>query len=161
MNLKTYLSLAAAVLMVAACSDNKKCASSDECPATACTTQTDGDITYAGLLPAADAEGIEYTLVLNYDDDGDVPYVGFGYIKRYMSEGATTYNAVVLRKVKFKIFGDSAATQEEDIDWQTQALEFEVFRADDAKHTWRRIGADQTTEAAALADLKKALGVTP
>ncbi len=71
MNLKTYLSLAAAVLMVAACSDNKKCASSDECPATACTTQTDGDITYAGLLPAADAEGIEYTLVLNYDDDGD------------------------------------------------------------------------------------------
>ncbi len=71
MNLKTYLSLAAAVLMVAACSDNKKCASSDECPATACTTQTDGDITYTGVLPAADAEGIEYTLVLNYDDDGD------------------------------------------------------------------------------------------
>lgn len=107
-------------------------------------------------LPTADADGF-----LNYDDDGDVPFVGFGYIKRYMSDGATTYNAVVLRKVKFKIFGDSAATQEEDIDWQTQALEFDIFRADDAKHTWRRIGADQTTEAAALADLKKALGVTP
>lgn len=107
-------------------------------------------------LPAVDGDGF-----LNYDDDTAVPYVGFGFIKRYMSDGVTTYNAVVLRKVKFRIPGDNAATQEENIDWQTQALEFDIFRADDAKHTWRRVGGDQSTEAAALADLKKALGVTP
>lgn len=70
MNLKTYLSLAAALLMVAACSDNKKCASSEECAGTACTS-ADADVTYTGVLPAADAEGIEYTLSLDYDDDGN------------------------------------------------------------------------------------------
>lgn len=106
-------------------------------------------------LPAADGDGF-----VNYDDDTTVPYVGFGYIKRYMEEGVTSFVPVILKKVKFSIFGDSAATQEEDIDWQTQALSFEVFRSDDAKHTWRRIGNEYTTEALAEAALKTAMSIT-
>lgn len=107
-------------------------------------------------LPVPDADGFT-----NYDDDTEVPYVGFGYIMRYMSDGVTSYEATLLRKVKFRIFGDSAETQEEEINWQTQELEYDIYRANDAKHQWRRRGTERATEAEALADLKKALGVTP
>ena len=90
----------------------------------------------------------------SYDDDQAVPYVGFGAIARYMSDGVTTYTAIVLPKVRFNALELSAATQEDEIDWQTQALEATIFRADDAKHTWRKLSEPQTTEAAAEALIK-------
>lgn len=70
MTLKTYLSLAAALLMVAACSDNKKCTRHGDASETTCD-RADRDVTYTGILPAADAPGVEYTLTLDYDDDGN------------------------------------------------------------------------------------------
>lgn len=90
----------------------------------------------------------------SYDDDQAVPYVGFGAIARYMSDGVTTYTAIVLPKVRFNALELSAATQEDEIDWQTQALEATIFRADDAKHSWKKISEPQTTEAAAEALIK-------
>lgn len=69
MTLKIYLPLAAGLLMLAGCSHSKKCAASDNCPAKTAEVSDDRDITYYGVIPAADAPGIEYTLVLDYDDD--------------------------------------------------------------------------------------------
>ena len=96
----------------------------------------------------------------SYDDDQAVPYVGFGAIARYMSDGVTTYTAIVLPKVRFNALELSAATQEDEIDWQTQALEATIFRADDAKHTWRKLSEPQTTEAAAEALIKTMFSIT-
>ena len=99
-------------------------------------------------LPAASGDWY------SYNDDQAVPYVGFGAIARYMSDGVTTYTAIVLPKVRFNALELSAATQEDEIDWQTQALEATIFRADDAKHTWRKLSEPQATEAAAEALIK-------
>lgn len=96
----------------------------------------------------------------SYDDDQAVPYVGFAAIARYMSDGVTTYTAVALPKVRFNALELSAATQEDEIDWQTQALEATIFRADDAKHTWRKLSEPQTTEAAAEALIKTLFSIT-
>lgn len=96
----------------------------------------------------------------SYDDDQAVPYVGFAAIARYMSDGVTTYTAVALPKVRFNALELSAATQEDEIDWQTQALKATIFRADDAKHTWRKLSEPQTTEAAAEALIKSLFGIT-
>lgn len=105
-------------------------------------------------LPTADAEG--WTA---YDDDTAVPYVGIGGVIRRMSDGVTTYVPVVLPKCRFNVAEDAATTQEESINWQTQALEATVFRADDAKHTWKKIGADMQTEAAAEDAIKTYFGI--
>ncbi len=107
-------------------------------------------------LPVPDGDGWTH-----YGKQMSVPYVGVGYVKRYMEEGVTTYEPVVLRKAKFKMFGDDAATQEEEIDWQTQELEANLFRDDTTNEDWRYIGGEETTEAAAEAAVKAALGVTP
>ena len=89
-----------------------------------------------------------------FDDDMNPPYLGFAAIARYMFDGFTTYTPVALTKVRFKPLELSAATQEEEIDWQTQAMEATIFRDDSAKHVWKKLGTPQTTEASAEAAIK-------
>lgn len=106
-------------------------------------------------LPSADSAG--WTA---YDDTMTIPYVGIGYITRYMSDGVTTYVPTVIAKARFSLPEKEAATQEDEIDWQTQELEATLFRADDANRTWLYEGAPCQTEAAALAALDTKLGGT-
>lgn len=105
-------------------------------------------------LPEADTNGF-----VHYGDAMSIPYVGIGFIIRYMSDGATTYTPVVFRKAKFATPGLEAATQEEDIDWQTQELTATLFRDDTATHDWKWVGGDEATEAAAEAKLRTALNI--
>jgi len=106
-------------------------------------------------LPAAEQQ----TGLTAYNDDQVVPNCGVGFVARYMSGGVTTYTPVILSKVAFNVVGLSAATQEEEIDWQTQELTANIMRADDAKHGWRYVGGDLETEAAAEAIIKTFLGI--
>lgn len=92
-------------------------------------------------------------------DDAEPPYLGVGYIVRYMSGGETIYVPTVLAKTRLSIPGEEAATQEDQISWQTTPLTFNLMRDDTANHNWRFIGADFTTEAAAEAALKTKLGI--
>ena len=122
------------------------------------------DLTVDGLLTAAErlimglpAASGGWTA---YDDDQEIPYVGIGYIARYMSDGVTTYVPVVIAKAKFQQIELSAATQEEEIDWQTQSLTAKIFRGDDAKHSWKFVGDEEDTEAEAEAALKTKLGIS-
>ena len=105
-------------------------------------------------LPAADGDGW-----VHCDDDTAIPYVGIGYIKRWMEDGVTSWQPIVLRKCKFQMFGDDAETQQENIDWQTQELTATVMRDDSSKHAWRLLGNEYTTEALAEAALQAALGL--
>lgn len=92
-----------------------------------------------------------------YDDDQKMPYVGVGFVVRYMEDGVTTYAPIIIKKVKFSPEGLDAATQEENIDWQTTKLEASIMRDDTANHEWKMIGDDQTTEEAAVAAYKLVL----
>lgn len=105
-------------------------------------------------LPAAGADG--WTA---YDDDASVPYVGIGYIARYMEDGVTTFVPTVIPKTKFDFKSDNAATQEDAIDWQTTELNASILRADDTKHSWKWLGAEAADEATAEAALKTKLNI--
>lgn len=96
----------------------------------------------------------------DFGDDMVIPYVGIGGIIRRMSDGVTTYVPVVLTKCRFNISEDAASTQEESIDWQTEELEASIFRDDSANHVWKKIGDDQTTEAAAEAAIKTLFSIS-
>lgn len=92
---------------------------------------------------------------IDYDDDQSVPYVGIGFIARYMSDGVTSYTPYVLCKCRFNEISTSAATQEDQIDWQTQELTATIYRGDSAKHAWKKLGkTDYSTEDAAEAAIK-------
>ena len=95
-------------------------------------------------LPTADGDG--WTA---YGDAASIPYIGLGFIVRYMSDGVTTYVPVILTKVKFSMPNLSANTQEDGIDWQTQELTATIMRDDTSDHNWKYVGAGQATEAAA------------
>lgn len=107
-----------------------------------------------GLPAPTQVGGVD---VYEYGDNATAPFVGIGFIGRYMSAGVTTYVPVVFPKVKFSQVGNDLNTQEEDIDWQTQELTATIFKDDSANHNWRKIGAEQTTEAAAYAVLQSLL----
>lgn len=126
-------------------------------------------LTVDGLLPAAEklifglgnASTVSTVSVYTYGDSATPPYVGIGFIARYMSDGATTYKAVVLTKCKFSLPTEEAATQEDQISWQTTALNATIMRDDSADHVWKYVGATEyTSESAAEADLKKLLSIT-
>lgn len=106
-------------------------------------------------LPTADAQG--WTA---YGDDMVIPYVGIGYIARTQSDGVIAYVPTVLAKCRFNQPEDAAATQEDEIDWQTQSLEAVIMRGDDANHNWKFEGNEYATEAAAEAALKTKLGIS-
>lgn len=92
-----------------------------------------------------------------YDDDQSIPYVGIGFVVRYMENGTTSYVPYVLTKCVFKNDGLDASTQEESIDFQTTELEATIMRDDTSKHAWLKFGAGQTSEAAAEAVVKALL----
>ena len=99
-----------------------------------------------GLPTASTSTGL-----MPYDDDQAIPDVGFGAVARYQSDGVVTYTPVIFPRVSFEQINTEANTQEENIDWQTQSLTATIKRAGDAKHTWKYIGKEETTESAAVA----------
>lgn len=94
-----------------------------------------------------------------YGDNAVAPDCGAGWIERYMSDGTTYYVARALRKIKFQPKPVNAATQEEDIDWQTTELTATIMRDDSTNHEWQWFSADLTTEDAAEKALKVYLGI--
>ena len=118
-------------------------------------------------LPNADGSG--WTAIGG--DSQEVPYCGVGWLTRYMEDGVTSFVAYLCSKVKFNAIEKAASTQEDEIDWQTQSLEAAGFKSDSSEGEFYKmseefkVGATYTTEAAAeaaaLAALKTALGVTP
>ena len=86
-----------------------------------------------------------------YDDLQVIPYVGIGFVVRYMENGETTYAPVIFPKAQFSPEGLEAATQGEEVEFQTTELEATIMRADDANHSWKVIAEDQATEADAVA----------
>lgn len=130
------------------------------------TTFTGGEVTLTvdGLLEAAEKliMGLPTSSGgwMTYNDDQSVPYVGIGFIARYQSDGVATYVPYVLAKCMFNQINTSAATQEENIEFQTQELTAKIFRGDDTKHAWKYVGDEEDTEAAAEAALKTKLGIT-
>lgn len=101
--------------------------------------------------------GGEKVNVFDYDNRQIIPYVGVGFVVRYMEEGVTSYMPVVLPKVQFAVEGLEAATQEDEIDWQTQELTASIMRDDAVDQKWRRVAAAQTTEAKAVAVIEALL----
>jgi len=106
-------------------------------------------------LPVANEAGLTA-----YGDSQEIPDVGVGYIYRYQSDGVVIYTPIIFPRVKFAQIADSGATQEDSIDWQTQELEASIKRAEDTNKTWKYVGDDLETEAAAEAVIKTFLNIT-
>ena len=106
-------------------------------------------------LPAADQSGW-----ISYGDSQTVPFVGVGYIAKYMSGGEITYVPTIIPKVVFNQISSAHATSEDSLNFQTQALTAQIKRADDADRSWKYLGEPQTTEALAEAAIKTKLGIT-
>ena len=123
-------------------------------------------LTVDGLLDAtrkliyglSTADSLGWT---HFGDNQSVPYVGIGFVTRYMSDGVTSYVPTILTKAIFQAEPQAAATQEEDVDWQTTELTATLLRDDSANHDWKMIGTAQTTEALAEGMITSKFGVTP
>ena len=92
-------------------------------------------------------------------DQSNAPFMGTGFIVRWMSEGVTTFQPVVLPKVKFAIPEEERATQEDEIEWQTTTLVAALMRDDTENKNWRYRGSSFSTEGAAETALSVFLGI--
>lgn len=147
-------------------SENNNFYADNQTAETAPGTFTSGTVTYTldGLkrpatklifgLDDPDADGF-----VAFGDNMQIPYVATGYITRYISSGVTCYVPTIHPKVSFAVPSHEAATQEEEIDWQTQELTGTLMRDDSPGHVWKYEGNEYLTEAEAEAALKKFLGI--
>lgn len=112
-------------------------------------------------LPTAESitVGDKQYNVLHYDDRQSIPYVGVGFLVRYMETGIESYDAIVFRKGIFSPEGLSAETQEDSISFQTSELSVRIMRDDSANHGWKDQIENIPTEAEAENVLKSLLGV--
>lgn len=102
-------------------------------------------------------------------DSQEVPYCGVGWVTRFMEDGVASFVPTVCSKVRFSAIEKAAATQEDDIDWQTQSLEAVGYRSDSAEHEFYQLGSEfavgatyadeEAAEAAAVDALKTKLGI--
>lgn len=106
-------------------------------------------------IPEADAQGF-----IHYGESLTVPYVGVGFIVRYMEDGVTSYVPMILTKCRFVTPGEDAATATDTIEWQTQEITATILRDDTTNHDWKVVGEAQTTEALAEAKIKTFLSIT-
>lgn len=133
---------------------------------TAAGTFTGGTVslTVDGLFIAAErlimgygaADGDGWTAVKAGDS---IPYVAIGFICRTQSEGTVYYTPYIIPKASFQSVPIAAATQEDEIDWQTTELTATILRDDTADQNWKFIGTAQSTEAAAETALQAKLGI--
>ena len=95
-----------------------------------------------------------------YNDDQNIPYVGFGGIIKSQQYTDTKWIALVFPKIQFANPGVSAVTQGETIEWQTKELTANVMRDDSAKHGWQYYSTPLDTEADAEMAIKQFLNIT-
>lgn len=110
-------------------------------------------------LPAADTQG-DLAGFIQYGENMTIPYVGIGFVVRYMEDGVTTYVPVILTKCRFVTPGENAETATETIEWQTQELTASLLRDDTTNHNWKLVGEAQSTEALAEAKIKTLFSIT-
>lgn len=133
---------------------------------TAAGTFTSGTVTLTVDGLKAEAEKLLVGLP-DADDDGfvaygasqQIPYVGVGFVVRVQSGGVVSYVPIVLPKVVFNNPSLEAATQEDEIDWQTQELEGAILRDDTEETAWKYRGDNFATEALAEAAIKTKLQI--
>lgn len=95
----------------------------------------------------------------NYDNTQAVPHVGFGAVVRVQEAGVVTYVPLILTRIQFNDSGMTAATQEDQIDWQAQELTAQILRDETVNQCWKKLGEAQATEAAAEAKIKTFLNI--
>ena len=110
---------------------------------------------------AIDADGVTTSTPqwLVYNDEQNIPYVGFGGIIKAKQSGVTKWIALVFTKVQFANPGNNAVTQGETVEWQTKELTATVMRDDSAAHTWQMQSTPLDSEADAEAAIQAALGI--
>lgn len=117
-----------------------------------------------GLGAAAESTVTVGQATVNMTDYGEgqqIPYVGVGAVVRSQSNGVELFRAVVYTKARFEQFNLPAATEEEDIDWQTTELSAQLNRDDTAKHNWQRVSEPLETELEAYNVVRVILGLEP
>ena len=87
--------------------------------------------------------------LISYDDRQQKPFCAIGFVVRYMSDGVTSYTPRIFTKGTFNQLELSAETQEEEVDFQTQELVFNIMKDDTANHAWMKAGGELTSEALA------------
>lgn len=113
-----------------------------------------------GLPEATEVQAGETQVeAYDYGDNINPPDLGLGFIRRTMMNGVTKYQPILLTRVKMSIPGNEFATQEDQIDWQTEEIAVNILRDESENRNWKRIFASQTSEAAAENILKSILGV--
>jgi hypothetical protein len=77
-----------------------------------------------------------------------------------MSGGVVSYTPFIFPRCQFTFPNIDAATQEENIDWQTTDLTATIKRAENAKRTWKKVGDSVSTEAAAEEAIQDFFNIT-
>lgn len=106
-------------------------------------------------VDAEEEEGVKENI---YNENTTSNDVGFGVVIEKVKEKETSYRAIVLTRVNFKIPGEVASTRGKQVSFQNINLEGTAMRDKSEKHNYKR-DATFSTKAAAIAYIKRILEI--
>lgn len=95
-----------------------------------------------------------------YGRSQKIPYVGYGNVVRYQSNGEEFFVAFIYRKMIFSQFDVPAATEGQEIDWQTQELSAKLMRDDTPERCWKWFSDPLATELEAYNAVRAVFGMS-
>lgn len=123
------LAAVAALFAMSACSNNNSRNSGKE---------TDDDMVYTGLLPAADTSGVRYTLSLDYDDDKNNSEGDYYLVETYLAKDSTS------NETSFKSEGDFTVEQKEGAKYLRLTADAKDSSAGASRNLYFRVDSDST-----------------
>lgn len=104
--------------------------------------------------------GSDEVTVVEYGDDTDPPYLGWGCVRKKQYKQKKYWDAIIFPKLAFKIPDEEADTEEESVDWQDTTESAKIMKSDAANHPWKKRSQNFSTEAEAIAFIKAYLNIT-
>lgn len=77
---------------------------------------------------------------ISFDSNQATPYLGLGLIVKKIVNNTMVHQAIILRKVQFRVPAGDYTTQGENVEFQTPELEATIMKDDTSSGTWQKWG---------------------
>ena len=112
------------------------------------------DMTYTGVVPAADGPGVRYTLTVDYDHDGLKG--DYDLVETYLEADTTSVNGIK-DNVSFKSEGDFTVTEKDGKKYLKLVKDAKDSNANASDALFFEVGADNATLTMVNSDLEAAV----
>lgn len=96
---------------------------------------------------------------ISFNSNQATPYLGLGLIVKKLVNNVMVHQAIILRKIQFRVPAGDYTTQGENVEFQTPELQATIMKDDTSSGTWQK-WAEFSSQDNALTWIRSELGIS-